>query len=213
MMATATTNAGHVGETATATHPPATNAVATINVRRAGHIRIVRIAANTPKSDAPKWTLIVEPATGRLTPNRCVRCSSSGPYADTTRPMNKKVAPTATVAVRVRTTRSALILVLIKDQDREKEIGRYAGWGTGEDLSAPEAKDREGPQLAPFLRYRRGDTAWRLSLGCMYIPAIIVVLTVEDWLHVPQGVQWISLGAVFVLFVGTTLLSDRLTRR
>lgn len=117
------------------------------------------------------------------------------------------------MAVRVRTTRSAGILVSINDQRREDEIGKYAGWGSGEDLSAPEAKDREGPQLAPFLRYRRGDRAWRLSLGCMYIPAIIVVLTVEQWLHVAQDLQWISLGVLFALFIGTTLLSDRLMRR
>ena len=47
----------------------------------------------------------------------------------------------------------------------------------------------------------------------MYIPAIIVVLTVEQWLHVAQDVQWISLGVLFALFIGTTLVSDRLIRR
>ncbi|HEY0831488.1 MAG TPA: hypothetical protein VGE99_10130 [Candidatus Dormibacteraeota bacterium] len=34
----------------------------------------------------------------------------------------------------------------------------------------------------------------------MWLPAIIVVITAEDWLHVPQNAQWISLGVVFVVF-------------
>lgn len=34
----------------------------------------------------------------------------------------------------------------------------------------------------------------------MWLPAIIVVITVEDWLHMPPSVEWISLAVVFVLF-------------
>jgi hypothetical protein len=120
--------------------------------------------------------------------------------------MNRKVAPTATVAVRVRTTRSARILVSIKDQEQEG-IGRNAGWGTGEDLEAPAGKgERTGPALAPFLRYRSDDRAWRLAFGCLWIPAIIVVVTVEDWMGIPQGLQWISIGAVFIVFMAVGFL-------
>jgi hypothetical protein len=212
-MATAATNAGHVGANATATHPAATNAVAIIKVWRAGQTWMVRIAMSTPNSEAAKWTLIVEPATGRLTPKRCVMCSRSGPYADTTRPMNRKVAPTAAVAVRVSTTRSARILFWIKDQDREKDIGRYAGWGAGEDLTAaPGEGERHGPALAPFLRYRATDRAWRLAFGCMWLPAIIVVLAVEEWMGVSPGIQWISLGVVFVVFMAIAFLPVQLRR-
>ncbi|HSS61519.1 MAG TPA: hypothetical protein VLK30_08695 [Candidatus Limnocylindrales bacterium] len=126
--------------------------------------------------------------------------------------MNRKVAPVATTAVLERTTRSAWrILVSIKDQPPD-DIGRYAGWGTGEDDSGPPERERVGPSLAPFLRYQKGDRAWRLALGCMWLPVIIVVLTVEDWMHIPQAVQWISLGVVFVLFVGGVLISDRRMR-
>ena len=52
---------------------------ATITVTRAGSLSIDRIAISTPSSPPPKWTLIVAPATGRLTPNRRVRCSRRGP--------------------------------------------------------------------------------------------------------------------------------------
>jgi len=40
----------------------------------------------------------------------------------------------------------------------------------------------------------------------MWIPAIIVVITVEGWMGVPQGFQWISLGVVFVLFMCVAFL-------
>src|SRR5437879_2197569 len=86
------------------------------------------------------------------------------------------------------------------DQPRDDDIGQHAGWGAGEDLDAPPVEERTGPALAPFLRYRGGARAWRLALGCLWLPAIVVVITVEDWLHVPQSVQWISLGVVFVVF-------------
>jgi hypothetical protein len=121
--------------------------------------------------------------------------------------MNRKVAPTATVAVRVRTTRSACILVSINDQPQDEDIGRYAGWGAGEDVDAPPGKgEREGPQLAPFLRYRATDRAWRLAFGVLWIPAIIVVITIEQWMGIPQNIQWISLGVVFLLFMAIGFL-------
>lgn len=126
--------------------------------------------------------------------------------------MTRYVAPIATIADRERTMRSGRILRSIKDQETGDGIGRYAGWGSGEDAAAPEAKDREGPQLAPFLRYRRGDRAWRLSLGCLWVPAIIVLLTVEDWMHIPQGAQWVSLGVLLVAFLAATFISDRVMR-
>ena len=31
-------------------------------------------------------------------------------------------------------------------------------------------------------------------------PKLVVVITVEGWLRIPQYVQWISLGVVFVVF-------------
>jgi hypothetical protein len=104
--------------------------------------------------------------------------------------MNRKVAPTARVAVRVSTTRSPPILVSIKDQPRDEDIGRYAGWGGGEDSDAPPGSgEREGPALAPFLRYRATDRAWRLAFGILWIPAIIVVITIEEWMGIPQNTQ------------------------
>ncbi len=121
--------------------------------------------------------------------------------------MNRNVAPTATVAVRFRTTRSPRILVSIKDQPRDEDIGRYAGWGAGDDANAPPGKgEATGPALAPFLRYRATDRAWRLAFGCLWIPAIIVVVTVEQWMGVPQNFEWISLGAVFLLFMAIAFL-------
>ena len=112
-------------------------------------------------------------------------------------------------------TGSRRILVSINDQRRESEnIGSYAGWGSGEDGPQPE-KEPIVPTvtgLMPFLKYRATDRAWRVGFGLLWIPAIIVALTIEQWLNVPQTIQWISLGVLFVVFVGIALLSDRLLR-
>ena len=64
----------------------------------------------------------------------------------------------------------------------------------------------------PFLRYRASDRPWRVGFGLLWIPAIIVVITVEQWMKISQDIQWISIGVLFVVFVGTALLSDRLKR-
>lgn len=66
--------------------------------------------------------------------------------------------------------------------------------------------------MMPLLRHLPGDKAWWLAIGLMWIPAIIVVLTVEDWLHVPQGIQWISLGVLFVVFIVVSIFSNRQRR-
>lgn len=122
--------------------------------------------------------------------------------------------PIATIAGRERTTRSGRILDSINDQKRDGEhIGSYAGWGAGDDIKAPAGPgERQGPALAPFLRYRSTDRAWRVAFGLLWIPAIIVVVTVEDWIHVPQVFQWLSLGVVFVVFMAVGFLPVGLKR-
>jgi hypothetical protein len=60
----------------------------------------------------------------------------------------------------------------------------------------------------PFLRHRASDRWWRVGLGFIWVPAIIVVITVEDWLHLPQSVMWISLGVLFVAFIAYLLFWD-----
>src|SRR5256885_795715 len=80
--------------------------VAIITVTRAGNTVTDRMATNTPGKAPAKWTLIVAPATGRLTPKRWVRTSRSGPYAATTIPIRRKVAPMATSAGTGRLTLS-----------------------------------------------------------------------------------------------------------
>ena len=45
----------------------------------------------------------------------------------------------------------------------------------------------------------------------MWIPAIIVLITVEDWMHVPQVVGWISVAVLLVVFLLVARLSDRKT--
>src|SRR6266545_8301192 len=47
---------------------------------------------------------MMEPATGRLTPKRRVRCTSSGPYPPSTMPISRKIAAMATIARVVRTS-------------------------------------------------------------------------------------------------------------
>ena len=63
--------------------------------------------------------------------------------------------------------------------------------------------------MAPFLRHRAGDRWWRLSLGLLWLPAIVVLLTVEDWVHLSGGFEWISLGVLFVGFLVTVFVIDR----
>lgn len=109
-------------------------------------------------------------------------------------------------------TGSRRILVSINDQPRGSEnIGSYAGWGSDKDDSPPE-KERTGPALMPFLKYRATDRTWRVGFGLLWIPAIIIGLTIEQWLNVPQNIQWISLGVLFVVFIGAALFADRLLR-
>ena len=63
--------------------------------------------------------------------------------------------------------------------------------------------------MMPFLRHRSDDRWWRLSLGLLWLPAIVVVITVEDWMHLSQSIMWISLGALFVGFLAFVFLADR----
>ncbi|HEV2414177.1 MAG TPA: hypothetical protein VGX27_05170 [Candidatus Dormibacteraeota bacterium] len=62
------------------------------------------------------------------------------------------------------------------------------------------------------MRYRSTDRAWRLSFGCLWLPVIVVLVTVEGWMGIPQGVQWISLGVVFVVFMAVAFLPVELKR-
>jgi hypothetical protein len=44
----------------------------------------------------------------------------------------------------------------------------------------------------------------------LWIPSLIVVISIEDWLHVPQLAGWISLGVLFVVFLLVAWLTDRI---
>ena len=66
--------------------------------------------------------------------------------------------------------------------------------------------------MLPFLRHRASDRWWRVGIGFIWVPAIIVVITVEDWLHVSQSVMWMSLGVLFVAFMAYLLFWDSSSR-
>src|SRR5438067_574538 len=76
-----------------------------MNVSRPGRRARARIASRLPIRPPAKCTLMIDPATGRLTAKRRVRTSRSGPYAETTRPIRRNVAPTPTIAGTGSTTR------------------------------------------------------------------------------------------------------------
>jgi len=99
-----------------------------------------------------------------------------------------------------RSKRSGRILIGINDQEKPAPVGGYAGWGSGEDVTAKPARDRFGPSMFP-LAY--GATRrWGRTLGLLYIPAVIVLITLEiDVLHIPAPAGWISLVGLFVAFV------------
>jgi len=63
--------------------------------------------------------------------------------------------------------------------------------------------------MMPFLRHRTADRWWRLSLGFLWLPALVIVITVEDWFHLSQSIMWISLGVLFVGFLAFAFLADR----
>jgi len=89
---------------------------------------------------------------------------------------------------------------LISDRDDREDIGQYAGWGTDDDLnSRPQRERGRGPSIFPYLATDPGT--WRRSLGCLWIPALILLITIEEWLHVPQAVGWLSILGLFVVFL------------
>jgi hypothetical protein len=90
------------------------------------------------------------------------------------------------------------------------DVGQYAGWGTDDDAPAAGGEgERTGPGMMPFLRYKAGDRWWKLGLGFAYLPAVIAVITIEDWMHLSQSWMWITLGLFYVAFVATIYLSQR----
>ncbi len=92
----------------------------------------------------------------------------------------------------------------------ESDVGRYSGWGTGDDAGPPpRSSPPERRELLYALRYRE-DNVSRDRLVWLWIPAMIGLITVEDWLHVPQLAGWISLGGLFVVFLLVAWLSDRI---
>lgn len=94
--------------------------------------------------------------------------------------------------------------------DKDQGVSRETGWAAGDELNIPPAPERVGPSLLPFLRHRRGDTWWRVGLGWLWLPLIMVVITVENWMGISQSIIWMSLGVLFIGFVTFVLLSDRL---
>ena len=99
---------------------------------------------------------------------------------------------------------------MIKDQEPD-DVGRYAGWGTGEDLKAAAGKPqtwRAG--TVPFpLRLRTDSRWWKVGIGLFWIPAIVVVITVENWLGFADWLIWTSLGLLYIGFMGYLLFWDQ----
>jgi hypothetical protein len=117
--------------------------------------------------------------------------------------MSRNPTAIAPIAQGERTSWSRRILVSINDQ-KPDDVGKYSGWGSDKDAHAPAGKgERTGPAMMPFLRHRSSDRWWKVGIGFAYVPAIIVVITVEDWLHVSQSVIWISLGIFYLAFMAT----------
>jgi hypothetical protein len=124
-------------------------------------------------------------------------------------PISRNPVAMVAIAPRERTGRPERILVSIKDQ-KSGDVGRYAGWGSEEDAQAPEGKpERMGPGMLPFLRLRTSDRWWRVGIGFFWVPAMIVLITVEDWLNLPQSLMWASLGFLFIGFMAYLLFWEK----
>lgn len=61
--------------------------------------------------------------------------------------------------------------------------------------------------MLPFLR--SNERWWKVGIGLFWIPAIIAVITIEDWMHLSQSATWLSLGALFVAFMAYLLFWDQ----
>ena len=98
---------------------------------------------------------------------------------------------------------------MIKGQDPD-DVGRYAGWGTENDSPAAAGEgERVGPAMLPFLRYRPTDRWWKLAIGFVYLPAVVVIVSLEAWLNFDQSLIWISLGVFYAVFLAAIYLSQR----
>jgi hypothetical protein len=84
----------------------------------------------------------------------------------------------------------------VTDHDQRK-ASRDSGWASGDDYARPEL-EHEGPSVFP-LAYR-SDRVWRRTLGCLWVPAIAAVLTIELWLNVSQEAVWLSLAGLLPAF-------------
>ena len=98
----------------------------------------------------------------------------------------------------------------VNELDRGAEIGRYAGWGSGDDArQSPDRRhDPKVPTPLQAHRVTRSD-----KLGLLLIPCWLVVLTVWEWLHnrfgVPAWVGWASIGVVALAFVVLSRIGKR----
>ena len=92
----------------------------------------------------------------------------------------------------------------------ESDVGRYAGWGSGDDANPPPSgRPPERTELRYAWRYRE-DNVWRDRLVWLWLPGLAVLITIEDWLHVPQLIGWLSLGGFFLVFLLVAWLTDRI---
>src|SRR6185312_12662498 len=101
--ATPVRNSGHTVANATTESPTTITDAAIITLTRAEMRSNDRSAIRTPGIDPAKWTLMVAPATGRLTSNLRTRCSSNGPYDETTSPIKRNAAAIPPIATGVTT--------------------------------------------------------------------------------------------------------------
>lgn len=81
-------------------------------------------------------------------------------------------------------------------------MGRYAGWGSGDDDSAPsQGEGRKPIQYADNLP----DSLWRHKLFWLLYPFLLVALGIwwalNEWLHLPEWTGWISVGLATAICV------------
>ena len=96
--------------------------------------------------------------------------------------------------------------------DQHGERGRrYAGWRADNEAgSSPNRESRRG--LESFLGERYARTwEWRDSLGCLWIPGLIVILSILIWLG-DKGIAGIALlllagVAIIGLFAAFSLIA------
>jgi hypothetical protein len=91
------------------------------------------------------------------------------------------------------------------------DVGRYAGWGSVDDDSAPFQGEGRKPVQYPD---NLPDDLWRHKLFWFLYPSLLLALGIwwvlKQWLHLPEWTGWISVAVASAMCVAVGLRGPQL---